>query len=131
MKKPDIALEAKVIKRFVIEPKQERFLAFLKSEKTRKKFTEVLSQANVFKEELFERIDGEVETAIRELVRSFKNGYIISENREIDQHILDIETALKTALSPWSDTGTLIIFGDAEIVYWEYEGIKNRFISKI
>ncbi|HYF03755.1 MAG TPA: hypothetical protein VEC36_10295 [Patescibacteria group bacterium] len=133
MRQPNLAFEAKIIKRFVIEPKQERFLAFLKNDRTRRKFTEVLSQVNVFKEELFERIDGDEREVIRARIEGLnvQSCYVISENEEIDQHRFDIETALKTVISPWSDTGTVIVFGGGEVVYLECEGMKNKWISRV
>jgi hypothetical protein len=62
--------------------------------------------------------------------RAFKDCYIISTNNAIDGQRLDIKTALDQALSGWADHGTLIVFGDAELIYREHEGQNNRWISK-
>lgn len=67
-------------------------------------------------------------TAIRN--RPFKDCYIISTNKAIDGQRLDTKTALDQAISGWADHGTLIIFGDADLIYREHEGQNNRWISK-
>ncbi|ALJ00706.1 hypothetical protein [Rufibacter tibetensis] len=130
---PETALEAKVIKGFINSTKIERYLGFISNDKTRSKFTKDLSKAGIFQEGMFERINGDEVRAIKERIKDLGNTddcYIISENSIIDSKRYNIETALNKAISPWSDTGTLIVFGDAEVIYREAEGMHNRWISR-
>jgi hypothetical protein len=54
--------------------------------------------------------------------------YLISEISELDKRRLDIDTALNEIIG--YGMGTLIVFGDAEIVFYEGEGPSDRWISK-
>jgi hypothetical protein len=128
----DIHLETKLIERFVVETKRDRYLGFIRKASTRPKFIADLCHAGVFREELFRSIAGHEQDAIHERLRSFPHvsgGYVISQNPAIDGKTFDIATILNEALSPWADTGTVIIFGNIELVYREAEGPKNRWLS--
>ena len=127
----NIDIESKVIDRFVIKTKRERYLTFIKSEKTRPKFINVLSQIDFLREDLFEKVEGNEYEFIKhriKLLGNLKDCYVISENQRIDKKRLDIDTALTETIG--ADQRTLLVFGDAEILYSEAEGFNNRWISK-
>jgi hypothetical protein len=52
---------------------------------------------------------------------------LISENSELDRKRFDIDTALSITIGYGMET--LIVFGDAEIVFYEAEGQNDRWIS--
>ncbi|MBK9794147.1 MAG: hypothetical protein IPP60_13885 [Sphingobacteriales bacterium] len=127
----NIDLEAKVIQRFVIKTKQERYMTFIKSEKTRSKFINDLSHINFLREDLFDKVEGNEFEFIKQRIKALgnlKDCYVISENQRIDKKRLDIDTALTETIG--ADQGTLLVFGEAEILYSESEGFNNRWISK-
>jgi hypothetical protein len=127
----NLDIEAKVIERFVIKTKKDRYLTFIKNDKTRQKFIKELHHMNFLQRDLFEKIDGNEFDVIKERIKSLrtlKDCYLISENPRLDKKRLDIDTALRETIG--SDCGTLIVFGDAEIVYSEAEGFNNRLISR-
>lgn len=131
MKEQELDLETKVIERFILKEKRDRYLSFIKKRETRKKFIKDLSHINFLNEELFEKVDGNEYEIIKARIKklgSLSDCYVISENQNIDCRRLDIDTALKETIG--ADTGTLLVFGDAQIVYAEAEGFKNRWISK-
>jgi hypothetical protein len=130
----DINLETKVIRKFVLKEKQERYLTFIQKDKTRYKFLNDLYHPTFFRVDLFKQISGQHESdEIKEVIQQLNvsDCYIISTNRDIDGKRMDTDRALKEALSDWADRGTLLIFGDAEIVYREHEGPKDRWISRL
>ena len=124
-------IEKKVIERFVVKTKHDRYLTFLKNEKTRKKFTKELSHFRELRLEHFEEVKGDVRKIIKDRIShlgNIKNCYLISENVELDRKTLDIETALNETIG--YRMGTFIVFGNADIVYYEAEGPNERWISK-
>jgi hypothetical protein len=127
----NIDIESKVIERFVIKTKRDRYLNFIKSEKTRPKFINDLSHINFFREDLFDKVEGNEYEFIKQRIKLLGNPndcYVISENQRIDKKRLNIDTALTETIG--ADQGTLLVFGDAEILYSEAEGFNNRWISK-
>lgn len=126
-----IDIERKVINRFVDKAKRDRFLAFIQNEKTRAKFISELHHMNFLLQDLFDKVESNDFQFIKERIKvlgNIKDCYVISENRSIDGKLLDIETALKEVIG--ADLGSLIVFGDSEILYSEAEGMSNRWISK-
>ena len=127
----NIEIESKVINRFVIKAKRDRYLTFIKSEKTRPKFINDLSHINFLQKELFDKVEGNEYEFIKQRIKelgNLKDCYVISEIQRIDKKRLDIDTALSETIG--ADQGTLLVFGDAEILYSEAEGLNNRWISK-
>jgi hypothetical protein len=120
-----------LIKKFVEKDKQDRYLTFLSKDKTRKKFTEILYHFNDFNWKLFREIAGsenERET-INLKVNSAKNistCSVISADPDLDGKVLSVDAAIKKAVGI---EGTILIFGDADIVYYEGEAPKRRYIS--
>lgn len=127
----NINIESKVIERFVIKTKRDRYLNFIKSEKTRPKFINDLSHINFLREDLFDKVEGNEYEFIKQRIKLLGNPndcYVISENQRIDKKRLDIDTALTETIG--ADQGTLLVFGDAEILYSEAEGFNNKLISR-
>jgi hypothetical protein len=126
----NLPLEIKVIQRFVVKDKQTRYIQFISSNKNRKKFINELPHFRDFKWPLFEEVNGPDADIIRRL-QTFKGNttscYAISENTEIDQKVLTISTAL---MEIGRDLSTILVFGDADFIYYEGEPPKNRYISK-
>lgn len=128
----NLDIEAKVIERFVIKAKRERYLTFIKNDNTRKKFINDLHHMNFLQADLFEKIEGNEFDVIKEKIKNIgvlKDCYLISENSRLDKKRLDVDTALRQTIG--SDCGTIIVFGDAEMVYAEAEGFNNRSISRL
>jgi hypothetical protein len=125
----DIDLETKVIQRFIVSPKQERYLSFIQKEKTRDKFVKELAH---FSSQLkdFEEIKGNEWKVIEVALANLGNPsdcYIISESSKFDGKRMQIDEALKVI---GNGMGSLLVFGDAEQVYYEGEGPSDRWISK-
>lgn len=128
---PDLHIESKVIENFIIKSKRERYLNFIKKSKTRKKFTDELAHfSNQL--ELFEEIRNNERSVIdAQLKRLGLKGecYVISENNELDGKRMAIDKALSEAIG--MGMGTLIVFGDAELVFYEGEGPSDRWIKEL
>lgn len=127
----DINIETKVIQRFVIKPKRDRYLGFINNMKTREKFINDLHHMNFLQQDLFDKVEGNEREFIKHrlsFLGNIKDCYVISENNRIDKKRLDIDTALTKVIG--ADQGTLLVFGDAEILYSEAEGFNNRLISR-
>ena len=128
----NVELEIKVIKRFVDKAKQDRYIQFVSSPKNRHKFISDLSHFNFFKWDLFEAVKGKEEQAILQALQ--KNGvtdkacYVISENSDIDSKTLSTREAISETVG--YGMGTILVFGDAEVIYFESETINTRFISR-
>lgn len=127
----DLELEAKVISRFIVNRKQKRYITFIQAIKTRIKFTDELAH---FSSQLkdFEEIKGNEWKVLEEKLKSLGNPtecYVISENNEIDAKKLNIELALGKSIG--RGFGTLVVFGEANMVYYEGEGPSDRWISKL
>ena len=125
-------LEIKVIKRFVKKAKQDRYIQFVSSPKNRLKFIRDLSHFNFFQWDLFEAVKGIEKQAIVQALQ--ENGvtdrtcYVISENTDIDTKALDTNEAISNTVG--LSMGTILVFGDADMIYYESETMNTRFISK-
>ena len=128
----NIDLEIKVIKKFVISTKQDRYIQFVSSPKNRHKFISDLSHFNFFKWDLFEAVNGIEGQIILQVLK--KNNvvdttcYVISENSDIDTKTLDIKEAVTETVG--LGMGTILVFGDADIIFFESETMNTRYISK-
>lgn len=124
-------IEKKVIERFVVKTKRDRYLSFVESDKTRHKFISELAHFCDLRQERFDEISKDEEKVIKDRIKDLgkiKDCYLISENSNLDRKRLDIDTALNLTIG--QGMGTLIVFGDAEIVFYEGEGPSDRWISK-
>ena len=127
----NLDIETKVIERFVIKTKKDRYLTFIKNDKTREKFVSELHHMNFLQQDLFDKVVANEFDVIKERIKSLgtlKDCYLISDNPRLDKKRLDIDSALRETIG--ADSGTLIVFGDAEILYSEAEGFNNRLISR-
>jgi hypothetical protein len=124
-------LEIEVLEKFVRKEKQSRYKQFISSDKNRRKFVRELSHFKDFKLEMFEEIkDNQGDIILRQLklIKGDRNNcYVISENAVIDQKQLSIEEAISFLDS---DLATILVFGKAEMIYYEGESPNNKFISK-
>lgn len=124
-------IEKKVIERFIIKAKRDRYYVLINSDKSRKKFTLELAHFRNFQYELFDECKGDERKIILDRIKrlgKIKDCYIISESSEYDKKWLDIDIALNSIIG--CDMGTIIVFGDADIIYYEPEGLGERLISK-
>lgn len=123
--------EQSLIKKFVLKEKQERYLAFLSKDKTRYKFTNELYHFKDFKWKLFREIPGS-ENERQAIALKIKSNInittcsIISVNPEYDGKVMSVEEAIKGAIGI---EGTILIFGNTDIVYYEGEATKKRYVS--
>ena len=127
----EIDLEIKVITKFLNSAKRDRYVNFVQNGKNRPKFLKDLSKSDFLNQNLFESVDGNESEIIKNRIKSIGNindCYVISENKNIDQKRMSIDNALIETIG--ADQGTLLVFGNAEIVYSEAEGFNNRWISK-
>jgi hypothetical protein len=91
------AIETKVIERFVVKSKRDRYLTFINNYKTRYKFTNELAHFHDLRQELFEEVKGDEKNKFRNGIKNLRNindCYLISENSELDMKRLDIDKAL-------------------------------------
>jgi hypothetical protein len=128
----NIDLEAKVIQRFVKKDKQERYLGFVSSSKNRWKFTKELPHFKDFKWNLFEALDKNEDftilTALQGSNLHGKSCYVISFDPEIDTKEMDVSDAIAQIIN--YNMGTILVFGDAEMIVYGGEEVKSRYISK-
>ena len=128
----NLALELKVIETFIHKDKQARYKQFVTADKTRLKFIRDLPHFNSFKNEKFEKIKVDEKINIMERLKRLKidssKCYIISVNPKLDTRILDTGFALDQIIG--YGMGTILVFGDADVVYFEGEGPSDRLISK-
>jgi hypothetical protein len=122
--------EQKLIDKFVIKAKQDRYYTFLSKEKIRHKFTEELYHFRDFNWKLFREIPGnERESRIITVElekRNISTCYVISVDPEYDGQFITSEEAVENILGT---EGTILIFGNTDIVYYEGEAPGRRYIS--
>jgi hypothetical protein len=121
--------EQAFIKKFVIKDKQERYLGFLSKDKTRRKFMDALYHFDDFKWELFSAISGSEWDIVAAKVKSNKNistCSVISADDKFDGKVMPVDEAINNVIGT---EGTVLIFGNADVVYFEGEGPYNRYIS--
>ena len=127
----NIPLEIKVIEKFIRKEKQERYKQFVSSTKARIKFIKELPHFRDFKWDLLQEVNENEKQTIFQAFNSLQNYkstcYVISENALIDQKELSISEAIEIV---GSDMATILVFGDANMIYFEGEAPKNRYISK-
>ncbi|WP_426490849.1 hypothetical protein [Hymenobacter sp. 102] len=128
----NISLEIKVIERFVNKDKRERYIQFVASEKNRAKFIKDLSHWNFLESSLFTPVNGIEEDVV--MTTTARNGvandtcYVISENKQIDGRFLGTKEALAETVG--HGLGSILVFGNAEMIFYECETRNIRYISK-
>jgi hypothetical protein len=127
----NLALEVKVINRFSAKNKRERYLQFVTSTKNRKKFIADLHGGSFYEGGMLERVIGTEEDAICQALKQLgivtRSCYIISENTSIDTLTLPLGDVLLKVVG-WG-AGTMLVFGEADLIFVELDGFKNRFIA--
>lgn len=128
----NIELEIKVIKKFINKDKQDRYIQFVSLQKNRQKFISDLSHFNFLKWDLFDDVNGNEENIIIGALQKnhvdYKSCYVISENVDIDTKTLEVKEAIKETIG--FGMGTILVFGNAEMIFYECETMNTRFISK-
>ena len=128
----NVDLEIMVIENFVVKAKRNKYIQFVSSPKNRHKFISDLAHFRNFKWELFLPVTGIEENVIFDTLRKNslpdKTCYIISENTDIDKSTVDIKKAIQDVVG--YNMGTILVFGNADIIFYEGESAKTRFISK-
>ncbi|WP_345223663.1 hypothetical protein [Hymenobacter koreensis] len=122
--------EQSFIKKYIVREKQERYLAFLSHAQNRRKFIEALYHFTDFKWELMQEIKGPDEThAIVDKLKSYEhiiNCSVISTDTNYDGKLLPVREAIQKVVGI---EGSILIFGAAEVIYYEGEAPKRRYIS--
>lgn len=125
-------LESKVIQRFIVKGKQDRYLQFVNSPKNRKKLIANLAHFRDLQPDAFDLVSGIEEDIVRQALAqqgiSASTCYVISENRRIDTLTLSLSEAMRETVG--HQMGTLLVFGNADALYYESETMKIRYISK-
>lgn len=124
-------LEQTLIKKFVNNDKQERYLGFLSKEKSRSKFTNELHHFKDFNWNLFSEIPGNQNErdVIKSKLARHKNisgCYVISSHTSYDGALYTVDEAINNIVG---EQEVILIFGNADVVYYEGEAPDNRYIS--
>jgi len=127
----DRELEALVIKRFFQKDKVIRFIGFIQKESLRRKFIATLAHSKDLDFSKFRKVDRNEEAIILEAAAKLKvdTCYVISENSSIDGRTKAIKEALQKTIG--YGMGTLLVFGSAEMIYYEGEEINDRWFSTV
>lgn len=122
-------LEILTIRKFLQEDKSDRYAEFVSKPRSRPKFIANLAHLKDLDFGKFRKLGGNEADHIREIARrsKFNICYVISENRQIDARFLDVEDAINDTIG--CGMGTLLVFGSAEVVYYEGEEMGDRWIS--
>jgi len=128
----NVDLEIKVIKNFVDKEKQDRYIQFVSSPLNRHKFINDLAHFKFLNWDLFIPVNKNEELLILNTLRQnnlpSKTCYVISENQDIDKKTTDIKDAIKETVG--HGNGTILVFGEADMVFFEGEEMNTRYISK-
>jgi hypothetical protein len=128
MNRQELQVEILFIENFCASNKKTRLLNLISSQKGRKKFLSTMYRLNFLDFSKFEKLTESESERILLATHAFTDCYLISDDVGNDKIRIEKEEAIKKVVC--SDTTTLMIFGNAEIVYCEGEGLNNRWISK-
>ena len=122
-------LELLTINRYFQQGKTKRLVDFVLNEKTRSKFIAVLAHLKDLNYSKFRQLEKDEKNTVLKLIdqHNLNQCYVISENKHIDQQFLQPEDALNETIG--YGMGTILVFGDAEIVYYEGESRGDRWVS--
>jgi hypothetical protein len=122
-------LEILTIRKYFRKEKADRYAEFVLSPRTRSKFVGCLAHLRDLDFRKFRKLIKNEAYQIREMAGNakFDTCYVISENKHIDGQFLNIENAIQDTIG--SGMGTLLVFGLAEVVYYEGEDANDRWIS--
>jgi hypothetical protein len=119
------------VNRFIIKDKQERYSSFLSNKKSRGKFIDKLYHFEDLQWKFFREIPGnenEREIILQKLKskKSISRCFIISSDPKFDRKSMTVEDAIENVVGT---EASILIFGEAEIVYYEGEPPNQRYIS--
>jgi hypothetical protein len=127
----NVELETTVIKKYVERTKRERYIQFVSQPQNRHKFIRELYHFKHFFWEIFDEVNkNEVQVVISKLQENnilVKSCYVISTDSRFDMKILEIDLALRETLG--NGMGTILVFGHADLIFYEGEPPKSRFIA--
>jgi hypothetical protein len=128
----NLYLEQQVIRHFFAKSKQDRYLQFVTSPKNRHKLIADLHRGQFFRANALERVTGieshVIQHALRQQGILSSTCYVISDNATLDTQTLLLSEALRQVVG-WG-SATILVFGEAELIFVELEGLRNRYISK-
>jgi hypothetical protein len=128
----NLELERQVITRFFEKSRRDRYLQFVTSPKNRKKLIADIHSGQVFQANMLERVTGLEEQVIQQALSqcglATNTCYVISENAALDTQTLLLSEALRQVVG-WG-AGTILVFGEADLIFVELDGLRNRYISK-
>jgi hypothetical protein len=124
-------LEQTFINKYVIKEKRNRYLNFIAKEKTRKKFTRELAHTLDLDWRKFREISGndsEKKLIISKIEanKHISSCYVISYWEKYDGKLFSVDDAINDIIG---EQEVILIFGNAEVVYYEGEAPGNRYIS--
>jgi hypothetical protein len=123
------ALEMLTVNRYFQKDKAKRFVDFILSGKNRPKFTSALAHLKDLQYSKFKKVgSGEKELILKMITeQKLSKCYVISENKNIDRQFMEPERALTATIG--YGMGTLLVFGDSELIYYEGEERNDRWVS--
>lgn len=122
-------LEILTVRKYTQKEKSDRYAGFVSDPRSRSKFIANLAHLKDLDFRKFRKLDSNEADQVREMARmaEFNTCYVISENKRIDGRFLDVEKAIHETIG--YGMGTLLVFGSAEVVYYEGEEVGDRWIS--
>jgi len=122
-------LEILTVRKYTQKEKSDRYAGFVSNPRSRSKFIANLAHLKDLDFRKFRKLDNNEADQVREMARraEFNTCYVISENKRIDGRFLDVEKAIHETIG--YGMGTLLVFGSAEVVYYEGEEVGDRWIS--
>lgn len=122
----NLTLEIRVIEKFFKKEKQDRYIGFVSSDKNRQKFIRELSHLRDLQWNLFDEVSSFNPKQIQRL-ESNQACYVISEDASVDKTFIAVDK-----IHELTDSGNafILVFGEAELLYYEGEPPFNRYMSK-
>jgi hypothetical protein len=122
--------EVTVINQYFKPEKAERYRNFVSVPKNRKKFIKTLAHLKDLDFSKFENIGKNIELTLSQRAKFAKTAtcYAISENARIDAHFMEVEEAILKTVG--MGMGTILVFDEDKLIYYEGEDINDRWISK-
>ena len=122
----NLPLEIRVIKKFFKKEKQDRYIGFVASEKNRQKFIRELSHLRDLQWNLFDEVNSFEPSQIQGS-KSNQGCYVISEDASVDRTFISV-----SKIHELTDSGNafIVVFGEAEQLYYEGEPPFKRYMSK-
>jgi hypothetical protein len=122
-------LEILTINRYFQKDKAKRFVDFVMKDKNRSKFISTLAHTKDLNYSKFQKVERNEKAFVLAMLSKQKLGkcYVISENKRIDGQYINPEKALDSTIG--YGMGTILVFDDADMVFYEGEDPGNRWVS--